>query len=190
MAIDAGGNKINKIYSTHSRDIFLPNGRHGEFDGYWAVPTFNAPILRDGKLIIHYEGRPDPHTAAGFSHVPPAMSGAIGLSTLREDGFVSLDATGTTGIVLTRRLQIPAGARGLNINACVFNTRPGYIPMEIGVEILEPDSLKLVESFSYQGKPSENQTWLTLDATKSWPEVIQIRFYLQNARFYSFQVRI
>jgi hypothetical protein len=190
MAIDAGGNVVNKMFDICSRDVFLPNGTHGEFDAYWTVPTFNPPVYKDGKLIIHYEGRPDPHPAAGFSHVKPSMSGAFGKATLREDGFVSLDATGTVGKVLTRILKLPAGVKGLDINACIFNNRAGYDPMGLGVDIISAETGQVIESFNYTGKPSLDQIWLSLEATKAWPEQVRIRFHLKNGRLYSFRARV
>lgn len=187
--IDAGGHVINTWKQVQSHDVFLPNGNHGEFDAYWVVPTFNPPILKQGKLHIHYEGRSSPHAAYGFKHVSGVMSGAMALATLREDGFVSLDATGLVGSLTTHVLKLPDKPAGIDINACPFITEPGYDPMEVGVDVLDAATQQVVDAFEYIGMPDADTTWLKLTATKPWPPLVQLQFRLRNARLYSFRMR-
>lgn len=168
------------------RDIFLPNGRHGEFDAYWIVPTFNPPVLKDGQLLIHYNGRPDPHGHPGFESVRPGMGGSIGLATLREDGFVSLDATGAQGNVETKLLKLPEARSALEINVGPFNTRPGYDPMEVLVELLNESGESLI-SFPIQSSSEPNPVWFRISLKLLLPQVLRLRFRLRNARLYSFR---
>ena len=164
-------------------DVFLPCGEHGAFDGYWIVPTFNAPIVLHGKMLIHYGGRPDPHKQAGFEHVPPGMGGALGLSELRLDGFVSLDATGLPGTVQTHPLELGHDARFLNVNVCPFNQRPGYARMQVEVEV-EHRGVKQL----WQIDPDEEDPVLyQIDLKESLRGRVTLRFRLQNARLYSFK---
>lgn len=168
------------------REVFLGNGEHGDFDAYWIVPTFNRPIMKDGKLLIHYNGRPEPHAQPGFTHVKPGMSGAFALSTLREDGFVSLDATGNTGILETKVLKLPKKRNVLKVNVSPFDTREGYAPMKLKVEILSPE-YDLLAEFSTESHGDDNKIWRKFEIGKDLPDTVRLRFSLSNARLYSFQ---
>lgn len=164
-------------------DPFIANGAHGEFDAYWVVPTFNPPVLRDGRLLIHYGGRPDPHVQQGFNHVGPGMGGSLSVADLREDGFVSLDATGMVGEVVTRPLQAPGDARSLDINVAPFNTRAGYDSMQMEVELVaEGRSLGV---WSIEG--DEEKVWQSIPLLDRLPDSFAIRFRARNARLYSFK---
>jgi hypothetical protein len=169
-------------------DIFLPNGEHGEFDGYWIVPTFNAPIPHDGKLLIHYNGRPDPHPQPGFRHIPPGMGGAFALATLREDGFVSLDATGAEGIVETKALKPQAPWSVLEVNCCPFATRPRLAPMDVKVEVLSEHGAPL-SAYALRPASAAGHTWYRIGLDAPPPPVFRLRFRLINARLYSFRLR-
>lgn len=168
------------------REPFLANGEHGEFDAYWVVPTFNAPVLRAGRLLVHYNGRPDPHAQPGFRHVPPGMGGAFSLATLREDGFVSLDATGAEGIVETKPLKPPARWSACEINCCPFNTRPGYLPMDVKVEVLDSAGVA-VAAYAIRPVADPGHVWYRLPHEGTWPDPLRLRFRLVNARLYAFR---
>ena len=168
------------------REIFLPNGPHGDFDAYWAVPTYNPPIFAGGRLLIHYNGRPDPHRDAGFHHVKPGMGGAFALAELREDGFVSLDATGDEGLVETKLLAPPADTRRLEVNACPFNRRVGYAPMRLTVEVVTPDG-KTLHAYEISPPGDPDITWHVCPADGPFPQAVRLRFGAHNCRLYSFR---
>jgi len=169
-----------------NRELFMANGEEGTFDSFWTVPTFNAPIHRDGQMLIHFEGRPDPHVNEGFRHTNPGLSGALGVATLREDGFVSLDATGNDGILLTRLLEAPEGARGLAINAAPFVRRPGYEPMRIDVELLSGQG-DVLEAHRFEVPNNDMTLWRHLSWETALPSPLRLRLRLRNARLYSFR---
>ena len=168
------------------REVFIENGGHGDFDAYWAVPTFNRPILKDGELLIHYNGRSEPHTQPGFAHVAPGMSGAFALSTLREDGFVSLDATGNTGVLETKVLKLPEKRRVLAVNISPFCERKGYDPMKMKLEILSNEYETLAE-FSVVTHGDNGEIWREFNIERELPENVRLRFSISNARLYSFR---
>ncbi len=168
------------------REVFLPNGEHGEFDGYWIVPTFNAPILRDGRLLIHYNGRAEPHAQPGFEAIKPGFSGAFALATLREDGFVSLDSVGTEGVVQTHPLALPPQRDVLSINACPFDARPQCAPMKLSVEILD-ESGEVLCAYGIRPTADPTQVWTRIAIDRALPDVVHLRFRMHNARLYSFR---
>jgi hypothetical protein len=183
LAVSRDGHQWQRLCE---REVFLHNGEHGAFDAYWSVPTFNAPIAQDGKLLIHYGGRPDPHTTPGFGHLTPGMGGAFGLAELREDGFVSLDSTGQEGLVVTRPLQVPVGVTHIAVNACPFNTRPGYPPMRLQVEAFGHDGRCVAAGEIVSSDAA--QVWHTLHLAEPLPETVRLQFRMVNGRLYSFRV--
>jgi len=71
------------------------------------------------ELWIYYAGVNGPHSGPKFpaESIVRKHKPAIGLATLRRDGFVSLDAGADGGWLLTRASALPAGALHLNVNA-------------------------------------------------------------------------
>ena len=170
------------------RDVFLRNGAHGNFDGYWTVPTFNPPISRGGELLIHYGGRPDPHTQPGFGHIGPGMGGAFGLATLREDGFVSLDATGKEGLLETKLLELPQARTRLELNLCPFNENANRDPLCGEVELLAPDGASLQKDHLPTGV-EPGAVWRAVPVRNPAVNKVRLRLRLKNARLYSFRIR-
>jgi hypothetical protein len=58
-----------------------------------------------------------PHRSAKFPQVERKFPGAIGLVTLRRDGFVSLDAGGEGGTLVTKTFPFPGGRLHLNYHS-------------------------------------------------------------------------
>ena len=110
------------------RKIILPFGPVGSWDGGWAFPSSNPPIRVGDRLFIYYQGRRTFHWGTRpYSFVQGGETyevndpryghiGAIGLAFMRVDGFASMKAEGSPGVLLTRPLMLPKG-RQLTINA-------------------------------------------------------------------------
>jgi len=169
-----------------NHEPFLRGGEHGEFDGYWIVPTFNPPIHRDGKLLIHYSGRPDPHKAPGFAHIQPGMNGSHGLAALREDGFVSLDATGNEGAVTTPLLALQPDARAIEVNICPFNTWRGKQAMTLAVDVLNHAG-EIIATHQVDVSDSSAIRY-AIQCDKALPEHARLRFRYVNGRLYGFRL--
>ena len=170
------------------REVFLPNGAHGNFDAYWVVPTFNPPISRDGKLLIHYGGRPDPHAQPGFTHIGPGMGGAFGVATLREDGFVSLDATGNAGVLETKLLELPAKRTRLELNICPFSEDATRDSLWGEVEVLAPDG-SVLQKDDLPAPTKPGSVWRSIPLRNPTVDKVRLRLRLKNARLYSFRIR-
>lgn len=83
----------------------------------WRYQVFkifaNPPIERDGRLLIYYGGK------SGLVNIEAGNEPfqALGLATLRKDGFVSLRAFGDAGRLVTKPLVVHGGRLSLNLAA-------------------------------------------------------------------------
>jgi hypothetical protein len=100
------------------RQVFLPLGEPGSWEDGMARAAERIIHVGD-RLYIYYSGVNGPHSGPKFppdtivrKHKP-----AIGLATLRRDGFVSLDAAAREGWLLTHPLHLPRGRLHLNLDA-------------------------------------------------------------------------
>ena len=146
-----------------------------------------APPLRVGdELYFYYRGFSSSHDKKGQPR-DTYPAGAIGLATLRVDGFVSLAAGFDGGQVTTRPLKLPTG--GLHINAKANHHA------RVVAEILDERGEPLPGYGAKDCVPiKEDRT----DHTVMWKEKqdlselagqpLRLRFHLTNARLYSYWI--
>ena len=104
---------INHWSRVGQREEFLPVGTPGSWDGAWSSLTSNPPVLKDDTLHMWYNGRPQAHGTEG------RFQSAIGMATLRKDGFVALRCGIRGGDLMTEPVEV-TGPR-LSVNAiCLF----------------------------------------------------------------------
>jgi hypothetical protein len=98
------------------RQTFLPNSPEGSRDDGMSriVGRF---ITRKNTLYLYYSMVNGPHRGPKFPNPVRKFAPAIGLVTLRRDGFVSLDATEKEGSLWTKPFVMPGGGLRLNIDA-------------------------------------------------------------------------
>ena len=125
---------------------------------------------------------------------------AIGLATLRKDGFVSYDATMEEGILTTKPILFELGG-ALHVNAGVR----GELRAEV-VSVIQADAPRTEPAWHLrEGNPVENFTASdsrsiaedTLDGILGWSggnlkrfrgQLIILRFYLKDTSLYSFWI--
>jgi len=168
-------------------DVFLPNGRHEDWDAFWITPTFNPPIQRGTELLIHYHGYCHPHSQPGFMDLALTGRSSFGLARLREDGFVSLDATGKEGVLLTKPLVGPAESRTLEINAGPFTHRTNE-RFRVQADILDENAVP-VESHLIEAAPDSRKVWHRIGLAAPLPKTFRLQLRAVNARIYSFRVK-
>jgi hypothetical protein len=83
-----------------ARAPVLATGGEGAFDSHWVVPTYNPPLPEGDRLLIPYSGACTKH-ASRERH-----KRAIGLASIRKDGWVSLEAGRTEGLLVTKALPL------------------------------------------------------------------------------------
>jgi hypothetical protein len=120
------------------RRTFLPLGfMTNYYDGHAfdseMICSAAVPVLRDGELWIYYTGYHDKHNAweglATPNGLPETYVGQVGVAKLREDGFVSMDAT-SEGYLLTRPLRVHGTRLQLNVS---LHSKSGKRPDASGV---------------------------------------------------------
>ncbi len=165
---------IHWVRQEGERPPILPLGEAGSWDQA-VVVTLNQPMVEGDTIRLYYGGTNDYHTGGGKS--------AIGLATLRKDGFASLDAGSEMGTVTTRSLIGSGGELHLNINASGGSIRvevldgQGSVIEGYGRDDCDPISADAVNQKVTWGSRSELP-----EATGSR----RFRFLLVNAALYSF----
>lgn len=168
------------------RATFMECGNHHDFDAYWIVPTYNPPILRDGKMLIYYNGRPDPHKSPNFKHIAPGMRGSFGVSTLREDGFASLDATGEIGVVKTKLLTTNTDIKSFSVNCMPFRENASEMPMSVKIKVFNQRNEFCM---GWHISALDGKTiWYDCPIDCEFPQEFHLEFELQNCRLYSFKI--
>lgn len=113
------------------RPPFISWGSKPSFDDTWVNLPASGPIVRDGRLWFYYSGRAGAH---GVTQVQ--RYGAIGLATLRIDGFCSVQAQERDGYLLTPVIEWPGGDLLVNMDPRRdIGSHPGYGSGQLRVEI-------------------------------------------------------
>lgn len=157
------------------RPPILPLGPEGAWDSGMLFTT-NQPLVEGGTIKLYYGG-------FNATHAVDAARGAIGLATLRKDGFASLDAGGEEGSITTTPIKNTRGALAVNY-AC----RDG----SLRVEVLNEQGAVIEgygrgECLPLSGDSvNEPVRWKTRNALPEAPDTIRLRFLPRNASLYSF----
>jgi hypothetical protein len=165
---------VNWTRQEHPRTPILPTGKEGTWDG-GMVFTPNHPLVEAGTIRLYYGGFEATHGRDG--------RGAIGLATLRKDGFASLDAGTHVGMLTTHPL---AGLRGpLRVN---YRATGGSIRVEILDAAGKPLSGFSCDDCDPLGGDSVDQevTWKGSNRLPDGQEPLRLRFVLERASLYSF----
>ena len=160
---------------------FLPLGKPGRWDRFNNAVA-GRPVQVGDRLHIYYSGRTYRH--GGYQGEDKGTYwGAVGLATLRLDGFCSLDGSFDGAAVTTKPLRLPAGQLHVNA-ACNFGSLVVEALDEEGNPLegcvsrpLEADGVRLPVVFP----AGEAPTCLS-------QAPVRLRFLLRNARLFSFWV--
>ncbi|MCC7263466.1 MAG: hypothetical protein IT369_13195 [Candidatus Latescibacteria bacterium] len=165
-------------------------GEIGGWDRFQLLLTGAPPIRVGDQLFIYYRGTARRHNKVPAEYDPRIIpdqdprSMAIGLATLRVDGFASVSASYDGGVLTTRLLRAGGEELRLNLKAdygqvfveCLDEEDrviPGF-----GREDCVPLQMDAVAApVRWQGKPG-------LGPLREGP--FKLRFHLHNARLYSY----
>lgn len=166
------------------------------FDNTWVSLPTNAPIRRHNRLWFYYTGR-----SCGHGVKYPMNHAAIGLSTLRVDGFASLHARERHGWVLTKPMTWPNAELYVNGETRrEFDSHPGFCTGDLRVEIRDEanqpipgytwdDCLSLWQSLEQPEASApivfkDNRSTRALAARR-----VRLAFRLHEAHLYSFRAK-
>ncbi len=145
----------------------------------------SAPVVRDDELWFYYTGIKHYGFVAsgnetGYDDYYPDK-GAVCLAVLRRDGFVSLDAGDTSGILLTKPFKLNGTHLHVNVNAAAG---------ELGVTALDGDGKAIAVSEPVVGDKRQTAVqWKSGDLQGHQGKLVRFRFTLRNSQFYSFWLR-
>jgi hypothetical protein len=169
----------------------VPLGEVGEWDRFQIMLTGAPPVRVGDRLHIYYRGTARRHNKVPREYDPRIAADqdprnmAIGLATLRADGFASVCASYDGGRLTTSLMRSAGDELVLNVKAdygqvlveCLDpedETIPGF-----GREECIPLQVDSVEARA-RWKDMEN-----IDALRGRP--FKLRFHLHNARLYSYR---
>ncbi len=168
--------------------VAFPLGAPGTWDS--AMVSLNTPIVRDGLIWIYYGAWNHPYRREAMERVQQdwieagnRMQRAIGLATLRLDGFVSLSATGSPGRVTTKTFRLPGGS--LFVNADVRG--------ELRAEFLDSEGRVLAGYSAEDCVPIRTDgirqmiRWdLSFQLDSLQGRAVRLRFHMREADLYAF----
>ena len=155
----------------------------GDDDGWEGgmVRSVARIIPRGDRLYIYYCGVHGAHTGPKFKKVERKHPVCTGLVTQRRDGFVSLDAGGQPGSVLTKAFVLPEGKLHINADASAgslelaFCDRSGR-PLE-GFESSQAISIDTTDS---------TVRWLGSNLDSLCGRTVCLRFTIHQGKLFSY----
>ncbi len=133
---------------------------------------------------IYYTGWDGPHGRRENEERGRWRQGAIGLATVRKEGFISLRGPQHGGVVVTRKLLWPGGELRLNADA-----RSGEVKVRVSDarrQVLP--SLDYSDCVPFRADSvSHRVKWKNRQLASLAGQVIRLEFYLQNADLYTFR---
>ena len=170
------------------REPVVPCGIVGDWDRWMAMLTGAPPVRVGDKLYVYYRGFSRRHKPYG----PPKYkdsyeAGALGLATLRADGFASLAAGFDGGRATTKPIVFEGSSLLLNAKADAH--------ARVSVEILDKHGKPIP---GYTADDCLPMIVDSVDHAVAWKEKkgvgelagrpVALRFHLVNARLYAYRV--
>lgn len=157
------------------RRVLLARGAPGEWDAA-GVYVASTPVLEPGNLSspmrLYYSGINARHDDMRYKEW------SIGLATLRQDGFASLDAGHFVGELQTQPVVATGSAIRLNLQCIHGWAKLHVLDAESGKELAVSEKIENLDN------PSYHVTW-----RKAKPfagRTVRLFIQMQNARLYSF----
>lgn len=167
-----------------SRKAWLDVGPKGSFD-YGMVLGPADPIIGEREMWFPYGGFPIHHDSKETN-----WESAIGLATMRLDGFAAWEAVGQAGELVTQPFK--CNGDRLFVNA---DSHSGSMRVEVLDERGAPIrgfEAKSCQPVSVDTLADKNSGWIQWKTQPNLSQLagqqIQLRFVLQNAQLYSFRV--
>lgn len=171
-----------------TKATFLPYGEHGKGWEWGATYPVYQPslIVVDDQIRFYYVGHTGRHWAS--YHGDEEGVNGIGLATLRLDGFVSVEAGEQEGTLTTKPLVFIGDA--LEINASAEGGVIGVEALDLAGNVIEGFSQADCEPISTDSLRHVLKWKGSSDAHLLQARPIRLKFYIKNAKLFSFTPRI
>ncbi len=187
--VTSRGNEMWDLSWVYKEKPLIPRGPSGSFDKdmVWSGPNI---VTWNDKHWIYYVGfreRFAIYRTRGEGET--RWRNAIGLATLRLDGFVCLEAKDEPGTVVTKPFQLEGGKLEVNVDA-----KKGEVVVEAldeggqpvpGFTRMDAQVFRGVDELRLQPRWSGGADLAALKG-----KVVRLKFHLANARLYAFQVKV
>ena len=172
----------------YSGKPIVPRGPDRSFDKDMVFPS-STIVTHADRHWLYYAGANERHGT--FETDPPVRfkrHHAIGLATLRLDGFVCLAAKDKPGTVLTKPFKLEGDSLEVNVDATKG---------QVQVELFDASGRPIAGVSGDDAKLYKNVDHLRLrpkwsnraDLSRLKGQTVRLRFRLRNAKLYSFQIR-
>lgn len=171
------------------RNSYFPRGAPGTWDSDAIIPV--APVVYGDRIWIYYTGWNLPYSKTALARAHEGwfengrrMQRAIGLATLRLDGFVSIHAGQQTGTLTTKVMKISGGSLLVNadvrgeLRVEILDEKGQPIPGYSAADCSPIRSDDVRQAIRWTGKSS-------LDRLLGKPA--RLRFLLQDGDLYAFK---
>ncbi len=164
-----------------NRPVFIQRGYVGDFDG-GTIYAAHQPLIPYGdELRIYYTGCWTGHNAAPVEHIPHHT---VGIARLPKERLVARTAGDELGVLMTKPFVVEGDRLEVNADA-----RRGLLK----VEAVEPDGER-IDGFYCKDAAEISENGFSIPVTwKSGSKIgdlkgrtIRLKFYMRDARLYSF----
>lgn len=178
------GDEMWDLRWVYAKKPLIPRGPDGSFDKDWVQPPTNIITWKD-KHWIYYNGSKERHDIYRIRKGRSRWQCAIGLATLRLDGFVYLQAKDKPGTIVTKPFKLEGTKLQVNVDA-----HDGKLLVEVldaaGKPIPGFSSNNAVEYTSVD-KLRLHPRWKNhKDMSSLKGRIVRLKFVLKNAKLYSF----
>ncbi len=181
VEIQLASSRNAKHWDRRIRTPFIPTTpKEGAWDYGNNAPATNPPIRVGDELWFYYSGRSTHHDV-----VP--NTGAIGLGTLRVDGFVSMDAGASEGVLTTKPLRLTGQTLCINADAA-----GGKLLVEVvgqDGDVVAPFSTANCEPLTSDAIRHAVRWRGATDLASIRDRIVRLRFRLVGAKLYAFWVQ-
>jgi hypothetical protein len=163
-----------------NREAILPLGGDGAWDTNWVMVTTNPPEVVGERLRFWYVG-------SGTHHGSKAQHRrAIGVATIRRDGFVSMEGSMHGGSLTTAALDAREPHR-LHLNLRADTGVAAVEVLDVRGQVLEGFAAEDCRLSAVDAVDAE-VSWRGGDTVPSQPDgAVLLRFTLQRASLYSYR---